>query len=262
MTNVARHAGPTAAEVVIEYRQHEVSVAVRDSGVGHQGAPGRGLRGLRERVEMLDGTFVAADRSRGGYEVARDHPPHRNRPMISVALADDDELVRMGLRVLVTREADLELVGEAVDGDGALALVRSARPDVLLLDLKMPGLDGLGVLRAIAADPAPAHTRVIVVTTFEIDRYVVEALQARGERVPAQEQRAGRARPRHPRGRGRGRAALAVGDPPRGRDVRPAPRRVDPAAGRVGLAHRPRARDGRVGRDRAVRTTRSRASSC
>jgi DNA-binding NarL/FixJ family response regulator len=98
--------------------------------------------------------------------------------MISVALADDDELVRMGLRVLVTREADLDLVGEAVDGEGALALVRSARPDVLLLDLKMPGLDGLGVLRAIAADPAPAHTRVIVVTTFEIDRYVVEALQA------------------------------------------------------------------------------------
>jgi DNA-binding NarL/FixJ family response regulator len=98
--------------------------------------------------------------------------------MISVALADDDELVRMGLRVLVTREADLDLVGEAVDGADALALVRSARPDVLLLDLKMPGLDGVGVLRAIAADPALSHTRVVVVTTFEIDRYVVEALQA------------------------------------------------------------------------------------
>jgi DNA-binding NarL/FixJ family response regulator len=98
--------------------------------------------------------------------------------MIGVALADDDELVRMGLRVLVTREADLDLVGEAVDGESALALVRSARPDVLLLDLKMPGLDGLGVLRAIAGEPALAGTRVIVVTTFEIDRYVVEALQA------------------------------------------------------------------------------------
>jgi DNA-binding NarL/FixJ family response regulator len=98
--------------------------------------------------------------------------------MISIALADDDELVRMGLRVLVTREADLDLVGEAVDGETALAVVRSARPDVLLLDLRMPGLDGLGVLRAIAADPALARTRVIVVTTFEIDRYVVEALQA------------------------------------------------------------------------------------
>ena len=98
--------------------------------------------------------------------------------MIRVAVADDDELVRMGLRVLVEREGDLELVGEAEDGEGALDLVRSARPDVLLLDLKMPGLDGIGVLRAVAADPRLSGTRLIVVTTFEIDRYVAEALQA------------------------------------------------------------------------------------
>jgi DNA-binding NarL/FixJ family response regulator len=98
--------------------------------------------------------------------------------MISVALADDDELVRMGLRVLVAREDDLDLVGEAVDGDDALAIVRSRRPDVLLLDLEMPGLNGLGVLHALAADPGLSRTRVIVVTTFEIDRYVAEALQA------------------------------------------------------------------------------------
>jgi DNA-binding NarL/FixJ family response regulator len=97
---------------------------------------------------------------------------------IRVALADDDELVRMGLRVLVEREADLDLVGEAEDGAGALEVVRSARPDVLLLDLKMPGLDGIGVLRAVAADPRLSGTRVIVVTTFEIDHYVAEALQA------------------------------------------------------------------------------------
>lgn len=97
--------------------------------------------------------------------------------MITVALADDDELVRMALRVLVEREDDLALVGEAADGQQALALTRSAHPDVLLLDLQMPGLDGLGVLRAIAADPDLASTRVVVVTTFEIDRYVVEALQ-------------------------------------------------------------------------------------
>jgi DNA-binding NarL/FixJ family response regulator len=96
---------------------------------------------------------------------------------ITVVVADDDELVRMGLRVLVERESDLRLVGEAGDGHQALALVRSTRPDVLLLDLKMPGLDGLGVLRAIAGDDGLAGTRVIVVTTFEIDHYVVEALQ-------------------------------------------------------------------------------------
>jgi DNA-binding NarL/FixJ family response regulator len=98
--------------------------------------------------------------------------------VITVALADDDELVRMGLRVLVGREDDLDLVGEAGDGDAALALVRATRPDVLLLDLKMPGADGIEVLRAIAADPDLGGTRVVVVTTFEIDRYVVAALQA------------------------------------------------------------------------------------
>jgi DNA-binding NarL/FixJ family response regulator len=112
--------------------------------------------------------------------------------VIRVALADDDELARMGLRVLLTRQDDLDLVGEAVDGPQALALVRATRPDVLLLDLRMPGLDGLDVLRAVAADPDLAGTRVVVVTTFEIDRDVVAALQAGASgfllksRVPAE----------------------------------------------------------------------------
>jgi DNA-binding NarL/FixJ family response regulator len=98
--------------------------------------------------------------------------------VIRVAIADDEALVRMGLRALVEREADLELVGEASDGPEALALARSARPDVLLLDVRMPGMDGLEVLRAIGADPDLAGVRVVIVTTFEIDQYVVDALQA------------------------------------------------------------------------------------
>jgi DNA-binding NarL/FixJ family response regulator len=98
--------------------------------------------------------------------------------MISVALADDHEVVRMGLRVLIDREPDLEVVGEASSGPGALDLLRRKRPDILLLDVRMPGMDGLETLRAIAVDPAIAGTRVIVVTTFEVDRYVFEALQA------------------------------------------------------------------------------------
>jgi len=98
--------------------------------------------------------------------------------MIRVVLADDEELVRMGLRVLIDREDDLTVVGEAASGHDALRLVRQVRPDVLLLDVRMPGMDGLAALRAIAAEPDLAGLRVIVVTTFEIDRYVFEALQA------------------------------------------------------------------------------------
>jgi len=98
--------------------------------------------------------------------------------MIRVVLADDQSLVRMGLRVLIEREADLALVGEATDGDTALELIRRSRPDVALLDIRMPGLDGLQTLRAIVADPALTATKVVMVTTFETDEYVFAALQA------------------------------------------------------------------------------------
>jgi DNA-binding NarL/FixJ family response regulator len=98
--------------------------------------------------------------------------------VIRVAVADDQPVVRMGLRVLIEREDDLEVVGEADDGRTALEVVRRTHPDVLLLDIRMPGMDGLETLRAIAGDPAAAGTRVVVVTTFEIDQYIFEALQA------------------------------------------------------------------------------------
>jgi DNA-binding NarL/FixJ family response regulator len=97
--------------------------------------------------------------------------------MISVVLADDQALVRMGLRVLIEREADLALLGEAADGHETLALVRRTRPDVLLLDIRMPGPDGLQVLREIVGDPALAGTRVVMVTTFDTDEYVLEAVR-------------------------------------------------------------------------------------
>lgn len=98
--------------------------------------------------------------------------------MTRVVVADDQELVRMGLRVLIDREPDLTVVGEADSGRAALELVRRERPDVLLLDVRMPGMDGLETLRRLTADAELAGTRVIVVTTFEVDQYVFEALQA------------------------------------------------------------------------------------
>ncbi|KPM53531.1 DNA-binding response regulator [Frankia sp. CcI49] len=97
--------------------------------------------------------------------------------MIRVVIADDQPLIRLGLKVLIETEADLELVGEAENGLAALDLVRRVSPDVALLDIRMPGLDGLAALREITADPALAATRVVMVTTFELDEYVFEALR-------------------------------------------------------------------------------------
>ncbi len=97
--------------------------------------------------------------------------------MISVVVADDQPLIRMGLRVLIETEDDLAIAGEAADGRTALALVRQTRPDVALLDIRMPVLDGLAVLQAIVADPALVGTRVVMVTTFALDAYLFEALR-------------------------------------------------------------------------------------
>src|SRR5919107_235836 len=98
--------------------------------------------------------------------------------MISVALADDQALVRMGLRVLIESEDDLAVVGEAENGREAIELVRSAKPDVILMDIRMPVLDGIAALREISIDPDLAGVRAIMLTTFELDEYVFEALQA------------------------------------------------------------------------------------
>ena len=97
---------------------------------------------------------------------------------ISVALADDQALVRMGLRVLIESEDDLVLAGEAEDGRQAVDLVRRTRPDVILMDIRMPRLDGIAALRMIVGDPTLAGVRVIMLTTFELDEYVFDALQA------------------------------------------------------------------------------------
>jgi DNA-binding NarL/FixJ family response regulator len=97
---------------------------------------------------------------------------------IRVLLADDQALLRSAFRVLVDSEADMEVVGEASDGAEAVALAQEHRPDVVLMDIRMPGTDGLAATRAISADPALADVRVVMLTTFEVDEYVVQSLRA------------------------------------------------------------------------------------
>ena len=97
--------------------------------------------------------------------------------MIRVLLADDQALVRAGFRALLDAEPDIEVVGEAGDGAHAVRLARQTRPDVVLMDIRMPGTDGLAATREIAADPALSEVRIVVLTTFELDEYVAEALR-------------------------------------------------------------------------------------
>jgi DNA-binding NarL/FixJ family response regulator len=96
---------------------------------------------------------------------------------IRVVVADDQVLVRAGFRLLVESAADLEVVGEAADGTEALELARRERPDVVLMDIRMPVMDGLEATRHITADETLAGVRVLMLTTFDLDEYVYQALR-------------------------------------------------------------------------------------
>jgi DNA-binding NarL/FixJ family response regulator len=97
--------------------------------------------------------------------------------VIRVLVVDDQAVVRMGLATLIHSEDGLALVGEAADGRAGLSMVRATRPDVVLCDIRMPVLDGLGLLREVAGDPELSDVRVVMLTTFELDEYVFEALR-------------------------------------------------------------------------------------
>ena len=100
------------------------------------------------------------------------------QPPIRVVIADDQPLLRTGFSALISSAADLEVAGEAGDGREAVRLARSAKADVVLMDIRMPVLDGLAATRQITADPDLAAVKVLILTTFEIDEYVFEALRA------------------------------------------------------------------------------------
>ena len=98
--------------------------------------------------------------------------------MIRVAVVDDHPLVRVGFAVLIRSCADLEFVGEAATGQDAVELARATKPDVMLMDVRMPGLNGIEATRMITTDPATVSTRVLILTTFDLDEYAYGALRA------------------------------------------------------------------------------------
>jgi DNA-binding NarL/FixJ family response regulator len=97
--------------------------------------------------------------------------------VIRVLLVDDQALVRAGFRALLDAQEGIEVVGEAADGEEGVRLTRALRPDVVLMDIRMPGLDGLEATRQIAADELLAGVRIVILTTFDLDEYVFEALR-------------------------------------------------------------------------------------
>jgi DNA-binding NarL/FixJ family response regulator len=97
---------------------------------------------------------------------------------IRVLLVDDQTLVRSGFRALLERSAEIEVIAEAADGAEAVEITRTERPDVVLMDIRMPGVDGLEATRRITVDERLANVRVIMLTTFELDEYVFEALHS------------------------------------------------------------------------------------
>ena len=168
---------------------------------GSGSGSGNGLAGMRERAAAPGGTIEAGPRTDGGRRVAAVPPVRRSgndtrsparapgecegggqgqggRPMIRVLLADDQPLVRAGFRALLDAQPDIEVVGEAADGEEALRRVCELLPDVVLMDIRMPVVDGLAATRHIDEDAGLQDVRVVVLTTFELDEYVFEAIRS------------------------------------------------------------------------------------
>ena len=184
LTNVVRHAGASAVRVRVAYGERELTIAVEDDGVGGPGAgPAAASRGCASASRSSaaaspPGRPRTAGRLGGPLDAAARWPARAGRGgavSIRVVVADDQAIARQGLRMILESEPDIEVVGEAVDGLDALGQVERRAPDVLLIDIRMPRMDGLEATRRLRDT---AGVEVIVITTFDLDEYVLEALRA------------------------------------------------------------------------------------
>ena len=141
-------------------------------------APGFGLIGMAERAQLLGGTLAAGPAPGGGWTVTAELPREAGSMSIRVVVADDQDLVRTGLSMILDAAEGIEVVGQAADGVEAVELATRLRPDVLLVDIRMPRLDGIEVTRRLAGPGVADPMAVVVITTFDLDEYVHGALRA------------------------------------------------------------------------------------
>lgn len=185
LTNVGKHAGAgTRGRVHLRYGDDTVELEIIDEGLGRPGpsqrGAGLGLVGMRERAASLGGHPAC----RSAYRLRLGGAGHGARrgtgarvTSVRIVLVDDHELMRRGIRTIVSAQPDLEVVGEAGSGEEALDVVRALAPDVVCMDVQMPGIGGLEATRQLVADPA-VSARVLMLTTFEREEYLLAALQA------------------------------------------------------------------------------------
>jgi DNA-binding NarL/FixJ family response regulator len=177
LTNALKRAGPARAHVILRYRSNTLDIEVLDDGTGdgNGGGSGHGLAGMRRTCGDLR-RRARVGSAAGGRLRAAGAVATRRDAVIRVLLADDQSLVRAGFRMILKAEPDMDVVGEAGDGREAVERVGALAPDVVLMDIRMPGVDGIEATRQITArGGAP---RVLVLTTFDLDEYVYESLRA------------------------------------------------------------------------------------
>jgi signal transduction histidine kinase/DNA-binding NarL/FixJ family response regulator len=189
LTNVARHGRTDRAEVSICYGEDAVVVEIDNDGppaAGVSDGGGMGIVGMRERAASCGGTLVAAAKPAGGFRVLA-RLLGGGTMSIRVAIADDQPLVVTGFAAMVRQTADLVVVGEASDGVAAVETARRERPDVFLMDVRMPRLDGIEATARITRDPLTTGVRVIILTTFDVDEGLFAAIRvvAAGEALLA-----------------------------------------------------------------------------
>ncbi len=195
LTNTIKHAGTATAAVRLSFGVYWLVVEISDTGRGPRpegNRLGHGLVGMRERVALYGGSLRTGPRPGGGFRVYAKIPMEglgapsseetsmtegggAARP-VRILLVDDQPLLRTGFRMVLGAEPDLDIVGEAGDGSEAVDLARRLLPDVVLMDIRMPRLDGVAATRAIVDARLPV--RVLILTTFDLDEYVVGALRA------------------------------------------------------------------------------------